>query len=52
MAVFILTFRHMLYGGSAPQWGEMLYVAVVSIGVFITGWAIFSRLSRRVAEEL
>jgi ABC-type polysaccharide/polyol phosphate export permease len=52
MAVFILTFRHMLYGGSAPQWGEMLYVAVVSIGVFVTGWAIFSRLSRRVAEEL
>jgi hypothetical protein len=25
---------------------------VVSIGVFIAGWAIFSRLSRRVAEEL
>jgi hypothetical protein len=24
----------------------------VSIGVFIAGWAIFSRLSRRVAEEL
>jgi ABC-type polysaccharide/polyol phosphate export permease len=30
----------------------MLYVVVVSILVFITGWAIFSRLSRRVAEEL
>jgi len=52
MAVFILQFRHMLYGGSAPNWGEMLYVVVVSIGVFIAGWAIFSRLSRRVAEEL
>jgi ABC-type polysaccharide/polyol phosphate export permease len=52
MAVFILQFRHMLYGGSSPNWGEMLYVVVVSIGVFITGWAIFSRLSRRVAEEL
>jgi hypothetical protein len=25
---------------------------VVSIGVFIAGWAIFARLSRRVAEEL
>jgi ABC-2 type transport system permease protein len=52
MAVFILQFRHMLYGGSAPNWGEMLYVVVVSIGVFFAGWAIFSRLSRRVAEEL
>ena len=52
MAVFILTFRHMLYGGSAPNWGELAYVFVVSIAVFIGGWAIFSRLSRRVAEEL
>jgi ABC-type polysaccharide/polyol phosphate export permease len=52
MAVFILQFRHMLYGGSSPNWGEMLYVVVVSIGVFFAGWAIFSRLSRRVAEEL
>jgi ABC-type polysaccharide/polyol phosphate export permease len=30
----------------------MLYVFVVSIAVFIAGWAIFARLSRRVAEEL
>jgi ABC-type polysaccharide/polyol phosphate export permease len=52
MAVFILTFRHMLYGGAAPDWWEMLYVVVVSIAVFIAGWAIFARLSRRVAEEL
>jgi len=52
MAVFILTFRHMLYGGAAPNGGEMLYVVVVSILVFVAGWAIFSRLSRRVAEEL
>lgn len=52
MAVFILTFRHMLYGGSAPRWTDMLYVVVISIAVFIAGWAIFTRLSRRVAEEL
>ena len=52
MAVFILTFRHMLYGGAAPNWIEMLYVFVVSICVFVAGWAIFTRLSRRVAEEL
>jgi ABC-type polysaccharide/polyol phosphate export permease len=52
MAVFILTFRHMLYGGAAPNWGEMLYIVVVSVSVFIGGWAIFTRLSRRVAEEL
>jgi ABC-type polysaccharide/polyol phosphate export permease len=52
MAVFILSFRHMLYGGAAPDWWEMLYLVAVSIAVFIAGWAIFSRLSRRVAEEL
>jgi ABC-type polysaccharide/polyol phosphate export permease len=52
MAAFILSFRHMLYGGAAPDWWEMLYLVAVSIAVFIAGWAIFSRLSRRVAEEL
>ena len=52
MAVFILTFRHMLYGGAAPNWTEMLYVVVISVAVFFAGWAIFTRLSRRVAEEL
>jgi ABC-type polysaccharide/polyol phosphate export permease len=52
MAVFILSFRHMLYGGAAPDWWEMLYLVAVSIAVFIARWAIFSRLSRRVAEEL
>jgi ABC-type polysaccharide/polyol phosphate export permease len=52
MAVFILSFRHMLYGGAAPNWWEMLYLVAVSVGVFIAGWAIFARLSRRVAEEL
>ncbi len=52
MAVFILMFRHMLYGGSAPNWFEMLYVFVVSLCVFVGGWAIFTRLSRRVVEEL
>jgi ABC-type polysaccharide/polyol phosphate export permease len=52
MAVFILSFRHMLYGGAAPDWWEMLYLVAVSIAVFIAGWAIFSRLSRGVAEEL
>ena len=52
MAVFIQTFRHMLYGGGSPHWGELLYVVVVSVAVFFAGWAVFSRLSRRVAEEL
>jgi ABC-type polysaccharide/polyol phosphate export permease len=52
MAVFILSFRHMLYGGAAPDWWEMLYLVAVSVAVFIAGWAIFARLSRRVAEEL
>ena len=52
MAVFILTFRHMLYGGAAPNWIEVLYVFVVSLCVFLGGWAVFTLLSRRVAEEL
>ena len=52
MAVFILSFRHLLYSGSAPELGHIAYLVVVSIVAFVGGWAIFVKQSRRLAEEL
>jgi ABC-type polysaccharide/polyol phosphate export permease len=52
MAVFILSFRHLLYSGRAPEWGHIAYLLVASIVVFVGGWTIFVKQSRRLAEEL
>ena len=52
MAVFILSFRHLLYSGRAPELGHIAYLVVVSIVAFVGGWAIFVKQSRRLAEEL
>ena len=52
MAVFLGEFRRMLYSGAAPHWNKMAYLVAVSAVSFVCGYAIFIRLSRRVAEEL
>ena len=52
MAVFIKSFRQMLYSGRTPEWGNITYLAVASITSIFLGWFIFGKLSRRIAEEL
>ena len=52
MAVFVQSFRHLLYSGTSPEWGHLGYLAVVSCVVLVAGWSIFVSLSRRIAEEL
>ena len=52
MAVFILSFRHLLYDGRAPELGHVVYLACASVISFVAGWAIFVKLSRRLAEEV
>jgi ABC-type polysaccharide/polyol phosphate export permease len=52
MAVFIQSFRHLLYDGRAPEVGHILYLACAAVVSFIGGWAIFVKLSRRLAEEV
>ena len=52
IAVFILSFRHLLYSGRAPEWGHIAYLLVASVVAFVGGWAIFVKQSRRLAEEL
>ena len=52
MAVFIQSFRHLLYSGRAPEFGHIVYLACASVVSFVSGWAIFVKLSRRLAEEV
>ena len=52
MAVFVQSFRHLLYSGTSPEWGHLGYLTVVSCLVLVAGWTIFVSLSRRIAEEL
>jgi len=52
MAMFILSFRRLLYSGRAPEFGHVVYLGCASIVSFVVGWAIFVKLSRRLAEEV
>jgi len=52
MAVFILSFRRLLYSGRAPEFGHIVYLVCASVVSFVVGWAIFVKLSRRLAEEV
>ena len=52
MAVFIQSFRQLLYHGRTPELVNVVYLIVASIVSFVSGWAIFAKLSRRLAEEV
>ena len=52
MAVFVQSFRHMLYSGTSPEWGHLGYLTIVSAVSLVAGWLGFVSLSRRIAEEL
>ena len=52
MAVFIDSFRQLLYHGHLPELVNLVYLVVSAIVSFIAGGAIFVKLSRRLAEEV
>jgi len=52
MKVFIMQFRQVLYSGAPPEWGQVAYLVIVSVASLVAGWAVFARLSRRIAEDL
>jgi ABC-type polysaccharide/polyol phosphate export permease len=52
MAVFIDSFRQLLYHGHLPELVNLVYLVVSAILSFVAGWAIFVKLSRRLAEEV
>jgi ABC-type polysaccharide/polyol phosphate export permease len=52
MAVFVSSFRSALYSARFPGWNQMAYLLVISLLSFTVGLTIFTKLGRRVAEEI
>ncbi len=49
---FIRSFRHVTFDGRAPDWSDFAVLVVVSFSMLAIGLAVFSKFSRRIAEEL
>jgi len=52
MAVFAQGFRRSMYDSAFPGWDNLGACAAVALISMVLGWAIFTKLSRRFAEEL
>lgn len=52
MAVFVEGFRRSMYDGRFPGWSNLGACLLVALGSMVIGWSIFTKLSRRFAEEL
>ena len=52
MAVFGQGFRRSMYDNAFPGWDNLAACALVATVAMVFGWALFTRLSRRFAEEL
>jgi ABC-type polysaccharide/polyol phosphate export permease len=49
---FIRSFRHVTFDGRAPDWSDLGVLVIISFASLTIGLAVFSRFSRRIAEEL
>ena len=52
MAVFGQGFRRSMYDNAFPGWDNLGACAMVALVSMLIGWSIFTKLSRRFAEEL
>jgi ABC-2 type transport system permease protein len=52
MAVFVQGFRRSMYDGRFPGWDNLGACALVGVMAMLLGWSLFTKLSRRFAEEL
>jgi ABC-2 type transport system permease protein len=52
MAIFVRGFRRSMYDNSFPGWDNLGACALVAVVSMVIGWSIFTKLSRRFAEEL
>ena len=52
MAVFARGFRRSMYDGKFVGWTNLGACAIMAIVSLVIGWTIFTKLSRRFAEEL
>jgi ABC-2 type transport system permease protein len=52
MAVFARGFRRSMYDSAFPGWSNLGACTVVAVVSLLLGWSLFTKLSRRFAEEL
>jgi ABC-type polysaccharide/polyol phosphate export permease len=52
MAVFAQGFRRSMYDNAFPGWDNLGACALVAAVSMVLGWSLFTKLSRRFAEEL
>jgi len=52
MVGFVDIFRDLLYNLQFPDWWQVLYVTVWSVGILFIGMAVFRKFEPRLAEEL
>ena len=52
MAVFVRGFRHSIYDGAFAGWAELGAAALAAFISMTLGWMIFTKMSRRFAEEI
>ncbi len=52
MVGFIQSYRALLYDLRFPDWADLGWVTVASLGTLVLGWKVFQRFEPRLAEEL
>ncbi len=52
MARFVEIYRDTMYGAGPPSWSTLGGLVITSIAALTIGWMIFSKLSRRLPEEV
>lgn len=52
MSSFVTAYRYLLYDAKAPTLGHIVIMVVSAVLSFTAGWLIFSRLGRRLPEEV
>ena len=52
MTDLIYSFQSIFYYQQPMHWKLFVYAVVISFLVFVVGWRVFQRLSRRFAEEV
>ena len=52
MAIFVRGFRRSMYDSAFPGWSNLGACTLVAVVSLVLGWSLFTKLSRRFAEEL
>lgn len=52
MTPILNAYRDVLLRGKLPDWGTLIYSAVVAIVLFLTGWIVFYKMQYKFAEKI